>query len=106
MATTLQQLLDQLSRRAVDHGSPARAAAVEDAAGALGHARRALHRLAIDGMDRAVGSPRERMVDELAAACSAAAAPWPPGSGAAGPLTDLMGAAADFAGRLRPVLGP
>lgn len=103
MATSLHQLLDDVADHTERAAGPA---ALPDAAVALGHAGRALHRLAIDGVDRVNGSPRERMVDELAAACGAAAAPWPPGTGGAGPLTDLIGAAADVVGRLRPLMGP
>lgn len=103
MATTLQQLLDDVAGRTDGSTEMSSRATIEDAVGALGHAGWALHRLAGDGLDTQVGSPRERMVQQLAAACHAVAGLWPPAAG--GQLTDLMGAAADIAGRARSLMG-
>ena len=101
MATTAQQLLDDVTAYAA-HSTAGPTPTIEDAVGALAHAGRGLHRLAIDGLDTHVSSPRERMLDQLAAACDVTAGLWPP---TGGPLTDLMGAAADIAGRARPLMG-
>lgn len=100
MATSLQRLLDDVTARAADaSGTPS--PTIEDTVGALGHAGRALRRLAGDGLD-AGASRRGLLVEHLGASCQAVAALWP---ATGGPLTDLMGAAADLAGRERPRVG-
>jgi hypothetical protein len=101
MATSLQRLLDDVTARAAD-ASVTPAFTIEDTIGALGQAGRALRRLAGDGLDARVASRRGRVVAQLGASCQAAATLWPD---TGGPLTDLMGAAADLAGRERPPVG-
>ncbi|SFE95919.1 hypothetical protein [Blastococcus tunisiensis] len=101
MATSLQRLLDDVTARAAD-GSGTPTFTIEDTVGALGHAGRALRRLAGDGLDARAVSRRGRMVAQLGASCQVAGSLWP---ATGGPLTDLMGAAADLAGRERPPVG-
>ncbi|MGX5656837.1 hypothetical protein ACWKWC_18835 [Geodermatophilus nigrescens] len=98
MATTLQHLLDDLTRQT--HG-PAAAAAIEDVTGALSHLGRALTGLTQDGLSPAA-SPRQQAAAGLAGACTAAGGLWPR---TGGPLTDLAGAAADLVGRDRDTMG-
>ncbi|MBB3084679.1 hypothetical protein [Geodermatophilus sabuli] len=98
MATTLQQLLDDLAEQA---GAPAPAAAIEDVTGALSHLGRALTGLTDDGLTP-TASARQSTSTELADACATAGRLWPT---TGGPLTDLAGAAADLIGRDRVSMG-
>jgi hypothetical protein len=96
MATSLHDLLDELTRVATD---PRGALRCDDAIAALAPAALALTRLADDGLDREVGGRRELVVRNLASASTRAAAAWP-----ATPdlhAIDLMGATADMVGLLR-----
>lgn len=98
MATTLRQLLDDLTDRA---GARPAAATIEDVTGALAHLGRALSGLAEDGLTLA-DSRRQRTTTALAAASTTAGRLWPHSGG---PLTDLAGAAADLVGRDRAIMG-
>jgi hypothetical protein len=98
VATTLQQLLDDLTARS---GARPVAATIEDVTGALAHLGRALSGLADDGLTPG-NSSRQRAATELAAACTTAGRLWPHSGG---PLTDLAGAAADLIGRDRDATG-
>ncbi|CCH87137.1 conserved protein of unknown function [Modestobacter italicus] len=98
MATTLRQLLGDLSDRASIR--PA-AATIEDVSGALAHLGRALSGVAEDGLTLG-DSYRQRNATALAAAVATAGRLWPHSGG---PLTDLAGAAADLIGRDRSVMG-
>ena len=98
MATTLQQLLDGLTERAIE---PQPSATIEDITGALSHLGRALAGLAHDGLTPG-NSMRQRTATELAAACATVGGLWPH---TGGPLTDLAGAAADLIGRDRAIMG-
>lgn len=104
MATTLGQLLNAATDHTNDNPreSAVTVAALSDVLGALGHVGRAVDRLAVDGLDLHLGSLRERLLAQLATACAEAATlmRWPH----SGPLTDLVGAAADVAGQARPVM--
>lgn len=100
MATSLQQLLDEITWRT---GEP-RWPALSIADNGLAHAGRALNRLAEYGLDsEGLGGPRESLVSGLGASCDAAAAALAQRS--EGLLTNLMGAAADIAGRAAPRTG-
>lgn len=98
MATSLQQLLDDLT---ATRAAASSATGIEDVSGALGHFGRALTRLAQDGLTPN-GGPPERTAARLGTACATVGALWP---AAGGTLTDLAGAAADLVGRARDVLG-
>ena len=98
MATTLQQLLDNLTERASARPG---AAAIEDVTGALAHLGRALTGLADDGLTPG-NSSRQRNATALAVACTTAGQLWPHSGG---PLADLAGAAADLTGRDRDAMG-
>lgn len=98
MATTLQQLLDDVAVRAT---APLQPAAIEDVTGALAHLGRALTGLTEDGLTPA-GSSRQQIAADLAAACTIAGRLWPR---TGGPLTDLTGVAADLVGRDRAIMG-
>ena len=101
MPTTLQQLLDEITAH-TDPNPRDPFTSFKDDIGALGHAGRALHALALDGIRPQVGALQDRMVRQLAAACDVAAnLRWHN----TGKLTDLAGAAADVAGRARPTMG-
>ncbi|WP_116451696.1 hypothetical protein [Blastococcus litoris] len=97
MATTLQQLVDELAARA----TAAMQATIEDVTGALAHLGRALTGLTDDGLTPA-GSSRQQIAVDLAVACTIAGRLWPR---TGGPLTDLAGVAADLVGRDRAILG-
>ena len=98
MATTLQQLLDDLTDRTT---APTPATTIEDVTGALSHLGRALVGLVHDGLTPGA-SQRQRTTADLGAACVVAGRLWPR---ADGPLTDLAGAAADLVGRDRDIMG-
>ena len=98
MATTLQQLLDDLTDRIT---APTPATTIEDVAGALSHLGRALAGLVHDGLTPGA-SQRQRTTADLGAACVTAGGLWPR---AGGPLIDLAGAAADLVGRDRDIMG-
>jgi hypothetical protein len=98
VATSLQQLLDDLKART---GAPPPTATIEDLTGALAHLGRALTGLTDDGLT-ATASPRQRTATELAESCTATGRLWPR---TGGPLTDLAGAAADLIGRDRAAMG-
>ncbi len=98
MATSVQQLLDDLTAQI---RAPVATATIEDVTGALAHLGRALTGLAEDGLSPSA-SPRQRTATELAQACATAGRLWPR---TGGPLTDLAGAAADLVGRDRAVMG-
>jgi hypothetical protein len=98
VATSLQQLLNDLTAQT---GAPAPTATIEDVTGALAHLGRALTGLTADGLTP-TASPRQRIVSELAEACTIAGRLWPR---TGGPLTDLAGAAADLIGRDRTLMG-
>jgi hypothetical protein len=98
VATTLQQLLDDLTEQT---GAPMLTATIEDVTGALTHLGRALSGLAEDGVTP-TASARQQTVTELADACATAGRLWPR---TGGPLTDLAGAAADLIGRDRVSMG-
>ncbi|RBY81530.1 hypothetical protein [Blastococcus sp. TF02A-26] len=98
MATTLRQLLDDLTDRA---GARPAAATIEDVTGALAHLGRAVSGLAEDGLTLA-DSRRQRTATTLATACTTAGQLWPHSDG---PLTDLAGVAADLVGRDRAIMG-
>ena len=98
MATTLQQLLDDLIHRA---GASPPTAIIEDATGALAYLGRAVNGLTQDGLT-ATDGVRQRTAVDLGAACTTAGRLWP---ATGGPLTDLAGAAADLIGRERAHMG-
>lgn len=98
MATTLQQLLDDLTTRS---GARPVAATIEDVTGALAHLGRALSGLADDGLTP-TGSARQQTTTDLGGACLTVGRLWPR---TGGPLTDLAGAAADLIGRDRAIMG-
>src|SRR4051794_15925679 len=98
VATTLQQLLDDLTDRA---GARPVAATIEDVTGALPHLGRALTGLTDDGLTP-TASTRQQTATELAGACATVGRLWPR---TGGPLTDLAGAAADLIGRDREGMG-
>jgi hypothetical protein len=100
LATTLQQLLDDLAVRA-SVPMPLPTATIEDVTGALAHLGRALTGLAHDGLTSAQ-SARQHTATELGTACSTAGRLWPR---TGGPLTDLAGVAADLVGRDRAIMG-
>lgn len=97
MATSLQQLLDDLTATARTAPTAPTATPIEDVAGALSHLGRALTRLTGDEPTPDAG-PRDRTAAELGAACATVGALWLP---TRGPLADLAGAAADLIGRDR-----
>lgn len=101
MATSVQQLLDDIAARTAANAAwPG----VNTIGNGFRHAGRALERMVEYGLDTELGGPRERLVGQLAAACEAAgAALWSAPHG--GEISDLMGAAADLAGRSAPHLG-
>ncbi len=102
MATSLHQLLEQISARTAEQ-TTGQIPTMYDAAGALGHAGRALRHMTDFGLNARLDRPRERLIHQLSQACHAAERRlWPAPDGE---LTDLMGAAADIAGRTAEQLG-
>ncbi len=102
MATSVHQLLEKISARTVENSTRPNPT-MNDAAGALGHAGRALRQMTVFGLNARLYRPRDRLVHQLSQACQTAERRlWPAPDGE---LTDLMGAAADIAGRTAPELG-
>lgn len=99
MATTVQQLLDEVTWATGD--PPWLGMTMTDSG--LAHAARGLKRLTDYGLDAEPGGPRESVVGGLRAACEAAAATLGPAP--ASPVSDRMGAASDIVGRSAPQLG-
>jgi hypothetical protein len=98
VATTLQQLLDDLTEQA---GAAVPTAIIEDVTGALAHLGRALRGLGDDGLSP-TASARQQTATELADVCASVGRLWPR---TGGPLTDLAGASADLVGRERLTMG-
>jgi hypothetical protein len=96
MATSLGQLLDTLADTARTTGDSPTARA--DAATAIGHLGRALHRLALDGVSDTPEDGRERQLTALATAGTELAARAPITDAR---LSQLAAAAADLAGTQR-----
>lgn len=102
MATSLHQLFEEMAARTAEESimpSPT----MNGAAGALGHAGRALRHMTDFGLNARLDRPQEWRVTQLSRACQAAERRLWPAPG--GELTDLMGAAADVAGRTAATLG-
>jgi hypothetical protein len=96
MATTLQDLLDDLIALADD---PARRALPEHGLAVFAPAARALNRLLVDRLHNHVGQNRELAVGSVASACTRAAETWPDAEPSR--LGDLMSATCDVVGLLR-----